>query len=142
MISEKEINGLPLPQLLKRIKTAAIKKVQIPFSVPILERIFKYVGDQKEITSSYTLSPDDANAVILSTDTVDKTITIDPNYCIPDLSFVDFEKHGTGTITIQAPVGVTLNGIDNGSAVISDDYAGVRLRRLSKNSFTVIGSFI
>lgn len=141
MISEKEMNGLPLPQLLKRFKIARIKKVQIPFSIPILERIFRYIGDQKEITADYTLSPDDANAVILSLDTTNKVITIDPKNSIPDLSFVDVEKHGTGTVTIQVPVGVTLNGTDNGSAVLNDDYAGVRLRRINKNTFTLIGNF-
>jgi len=141
MISEKEINGLPLPQLLKRFKISRIKKVQIPFSIPILERIFRYVGDQKEITADYTLSPDDANAVILSTDSTDKTIIIDPNYCIQDLSFVDFEKHGTGTVTITVPTGTNLNGIDNGSILLDAEYAGVRIRRISKNVFTAIGDF-
>lgn len=140
MISEKDMNGLPLPSLLKRIKTARIKKVTIPFSVPLLERIFRYIGDQTNITSDYTLSPDDANAVILSTDDVNKTITVDPNNCIPDLSFVDFEKLGTGTLTIQVPAGTTINGTDNASALLDSEVGGVRLRRLSKNAFVIVGT--
>ena len=142
MISEKEMTNLPLPEILKRIKTATLKKVQIPFSVPLLERIFRYVGDQFVIKqATYTIEPNDANAVLLSTDAVDKTVIIDANRSIPELAFVDIEKHGAGTITVQVPVGVTLNNVANGSVLIDDDTAGVRIRRISYNAYTIIGNF-
>ena len=142
MISEKEMTNLPLPEILKRIKTATLKKVQIPFSVPLLERIFRYVGDQFVIKqATYTIEPNDANAVLLSTDAVDKTVIIDADRSIPELAFVDIEKHGAGTITVQVPVGVTLNNVANGSVLIDDDTAGVRIRRISYNAYTIIGNF-
>lgn len=56
-------------------------------------------------------------------------------------SHVVLERIGTGTVTIVASPGVTLNGVDGDSFDIANQYAGVYLRKRGANAWVIYGDY-
>lgn len=48
------------------------------------------------------------------------------------------EKFGAGNVTVVAPSGITLNGVDAGSTIVTAQYTGVTIRARSATAFYVV----
>lgn len=118
------------------------KTAEIPLYKELLRNILLTIGVPKLITADYTIRKDDRNNVIVSNSSSALTVTIPLNLDIDNLDYLDFEKLGSGNLTISAPAGVSINGTDNPTALINADTAGVRLRKVSKNTYKLVGTAI
>lgn len=115
---------------------------EIPLYEELLRIIYATIGKPKLIREDYVLTKFDRNNVITSVESTALTVTLPLNLNFDDLDYIDFEKLGSGNLTISAPAGVSINGTDNPSAVISADVAGVRLRKTAENTYKLIGTAV
>lgn len=49
---------------------------------------------------------------------------------------------GTGSVTIEAVAGVTLNGVDGGSAVLARQWSAVTIYKRATNAWAVAGDIL
>ena len=95
-----------------------------------------------QTVSSYSLAYSDTGKTVWMTtagaDTVNiplnATVAFSINTCVMVM------QGGAGTTTIQAPVGVTLNGIDNGSCTIAAQYTGATLIKRGTDAWVITGN--
>ena len=118
------------------------KQMEVPLFIELLNNIFKHVGNSQIIKENIFLDKKYANNALVFNEDTNLTITIPLLDKLTEYDYVDVEKLGSGTITIQAEVGVTLNGTDNGSVILSDTTAGVRIRKIKNNDFKIVGNFV
>lgn len=57
-----------------------------------------------------------------------------------DDTWINVVRMGSGSLTITAATGVTLNGVSAGSCTISAQYAGATLRRRASNDWGITGA--
>jgi hypothetical protein len=57
-----------------------------------------------------------------------------------DDCWINVVRMGTGSVTITAATGVTLNGISAGSCAIDGQYKGATLRRRAENDWGIVGA--
>lgn len=57
-----------------------------------------------------------------------------------DDTWLNVVRMGTGSLTITAATGVTLNGVSAGSCAIDGRYKGASLRRRSENDWGIVGA--
>lgn len=57
-----------------------------------------------------------------------------------DDTWINVVRQGSGSLTITAATGVTLNGVSAGSCTISAQYNGATLRRRSENNWGITGA--
>lgn len=95
-----------------------------------------------ETETSRTLSLDDAGFFIIAT-SVDgpTTITIPINDSAPFTTGteIDFIQKTAEQLTIQADVGVTLNGVDGGSTSITAQWGGATIKKIDENEWIIVG---
>lgn len=132
----KELKNLSLEEAISLFRGMK----EVPLYEELLRTIQSTIGKPKKILTDYVLTKFDRNNVILSDSSSALTVTIPLNYDIDNLDYIDFEKLGSGNLTITAPSGVSINGTDNPTALIDSDISGVRLRRVSENTYKLIGT--
>ena len=132
----KELKNLSLEEAISLFRGMK----EVPLYEELLRTIQATIGKPKLILEDYILSRFDRNNVIVSNSSSALTVTIPLNLDFSDLDYIDFEKLGSGNLTISAPAGVSINGTDNPTALIDSDISGVRLRKMSDNTYKLIGT--
>lgn len=97
----------------------------------------------REVTaSSGTVASSDAGGLIKMNRATSQTLNIPSNASdpIPVDSAISGQQLGAGVVTIDAPSGVTLNGVDGGNAVVSRRYGGWTLTKIGTNEWTLAGA--
>lgn len=93
--------------------------------------------------TSYTLALTDNGELLKFTSSSATTVTVPLNSSIafPIGANIAIVRYGTGTLTIQGAVGVTVNSTaGTSSASITARYAGAQLYKLDTNEWLLIGS--
>lgn len=132
----KELKNLSLEEAISLFRGMK----EVPLYEELLRIIYATIGKPKLIREDYVLTKFDRNNVIASVESTALTVTLPLNLDFDDLDYIDFEKLGSGNLTISAPAGVSINGTDNPSALIDSDISGVRLRKISDNTYKLIGA--
>lgn len=90
-------------------------------------------------TGDYTLTAADAGALVTVDSSSAQTLTVPNNDTVylPVGTFVDLARLGTGTVTIQGAVNVTIFGAGN---KIDPRFAAARLTKLAPDSWLLTGS--
>ena len=93
------------------------------------------------ITASRTLTLDDAEQFIVADSTSAVVVTIPTNAAValPVGTEIAVLRKGTGTATITAASGVTLNGTSAGSKPIGSQYGTVALRKIDTDAWIIAG---
>lgn len=92
--------------------------------------------------ASYTLAYLDTGHTVWMTSAIANVVNI-PLFATVALSedtTVNVVQEGTGQTTIQAPVGVTLNGVDNGSFVLGSQHDSVKLINRGADTWIATGA--
>ena len=134
----KELKNLSLEEAISLFRGMK----EVPLYEELLRIIHATIGKPKLIKEDYVLTKFDKNNVIASVEGTALTVTLPLNLDFDDLDYIDFEKLGSGNLTITVPSGATLNGTDNATITLSDTTAGVRIRKTAENTYAVIGNFI
>lgn len=89
-----------------------------------------------------TLALSDANTVLELEGGTAWTVTIPANASVafPVGTIINIVQAGSGTITVQADTGVTLNGVSVGSADIDGQWTGVSLYKSATDEWVMQGS--
>ena len=92
-------------------------------------------------TADWTLAQADANTEQQFNSASARVCTIDTNanVAISTQTVVPFLRLGSGSATIDAVAGVTLNGVDGASKVINTQYQGALLRKVGTNAWVISG---
>ena len=92
-------------------------------------------------TADWTLAQSDANTEQQFNSGSARVCTIDTNanVAISTQTVVPFLRLGSGSATIDAVTGVTLNGVDGASKVISTQYQGALLRKVGTDAWVISG---
>ena len=92
-------------------------------------------------TADWTLAQSDANTEQQFNSGSARVCTIETNAnaAISTQTVVPFLRLGSGSATIDAVTGVTLNGVDGASKVISTQYQGALLRKVGTNAWVISG---
>lgn len=92
-------------------------------------------------TADWTLAQSDANTEQQFNSGSARVCTIETNAnaAISTQTVVPFLRLGSGSATIDAVSGVTLNGVDGASVVISTQYQGALLRKTGTNAWVISG---
>lgn len=101
------------------------------------------VPHQADATTARTLGLEDADAVIVMDNASANTVTIPLNATVAFESgdALAIIQKGAGTTTITAVAGVTLNGVDGGSADLNGQYAMVSLIKTGTDEWVISGGF-
>lgn len=97
----------------------------------------------REVTSaSGTLAATDAGGLIKMNRGSAQTLNIPANasVAIPVDDAISAQQIGAGVLTIDAPTGVTLNGVDGGSAAITRRYGAVTLTKIATDAWVMSGA--
>lgn len=86
--------------------------------------------------TTYTLKPYEQGMVIETSTDSGITITVDPN--MPQGYAVAISQGGTGTVTIAAGAGVTINSY-GGSMTTAGQYAMIYLQQVNTNKYRLYG---
>ncbi len=87
-------------------------------------------------SAAYTLQSSDAGCLLTVTGTT--TITIPST--LPLGTEIEIMNYGTGTITVAAASGVTLNGTSAGSKTITDQYTSAVLKAITATAWVIQGA--
>jgi hypothetical protein len=68
------------------------------------------------------------------------TIPLNATVAIPVKSWITFEQHGAGQVTLDAVSGVFVNGVDGGSVVISEQWQSIMIRKIGTDSWIAYGA--
>ena len=92
--------------------------------------------------TSYSLAATDAGRIVTMNNGSANTLNIQTqaSATYPANMIVEIKQLGAGVTTIQAPSGVTLNGVNNGSAAISNRYQSIGLFREADNTWIIDGA--
>lgn len=95
-----------------------------------------------QIGASYTLALEDTNGIVTMDNGSANTVVIDPvsTTAYPVGYVVEVIQLGTGATTIDAGVGVTLNGVSAGNGTLTAQYDVVRLRHIAPDVWIVSGN--
>jgi hypothetical protein len=104
---------------------------------------WRWSGDSADIslkTSSYTITKDDAGKTINASSSSGITITVPANSTTPFVNGqkVEIFRSGTGNVTINGAVGVTINS-KNSNRKIAAQYSGCVLVKTDTNTWLLIG---
>jgi hypothetical protein len=94
-----------------------------------------------ESSTSRSLTLTDKNTIIRCTNSSPTTITIplDSSVAYDTGNSIEiYRSLGAGEVTVQAPSGVTLNGVDNGSAVISAENNTLEIIKINTNAWEAL----
>lgn len=91
-------------------------------------------------TGSYTLVLGDAGKAIEITSASSATVTVPPNSsaAFPVGTLIEIARLGTGTVTIAAGSGVTIQSAD-GALGLRAQYAAASLRKRATNTWLLVG---
>ena len=87
-------------------------------------------------SSAYTLASSDAGCLLTVTGTT--TITIPGTLAVG--TEIEIMNYGTGTVTVKAASGVTLNGTSAGSKEITDQYTSAVLKAITATAWVIQGA--
>jgi len=92
---------------------------------------------------AYTVVLSDKGKYILCNNTIEQIITIPPNSSVSfDLGTeIEFEMNGTGTVTFNEGIGVTINSFEN-SYSIAGRYGTASIKKVDNDIWTLIGVLI
>lgn len=86
----------------------------------------------------YTLQSSDAGCLITVTGSAARTVNIPAT--LPLGTEIEIMKYGTGTVTVQAASGVTLNGTSAGSKQITEQYTSAVLKAITSTAWVIQGA--
>lgn len=94
----------------------------------------------RTVTASTTLASTDAGQAVRTNMTTGNTVALptDAADMIPADEFIQVAQHGSGTTSITAPAGVTLNGIDGGFFTFANQWDAVTVQKLDMPNAWVI----
>ena len=94
-------------------------------------------------TDAYTLALADAGTIITVTHEDAKVISVPLNATVefPTGTVVNIVRGGAGAVEVTAVDGVTLNGENEGSVSIADQYQGVTLLKIDTNTWIASGAY-
>lgn len=111
-----------------------------------LHELAGYCGSEgaplsKEPGTAYTFTADDVGGYkrFLNGGTVTATIAADADQPMPDNAEISFEQAGTGTVTVAAADGVTLNAA-GGKVATTAQFSVGTLKRTGLNVWTLFGN--
>ena len=133
----KELKNLSLEEAISLFRGMK----EVPLYEELLRIIQATIGKPKLVREDYILTKFDINNVIASIESTTVAITIPLNFDVTDLDYIDFEKLGSGNLTITVPAGASINGTDNATITLDADQAGVRVRKTADNTYVAIGNF-
>lgn len=89
-----------------------------------------------------TLALTDANSFQECSNGSAQTITIPTNASVafPTGTWLTFEQHGAGVVTIEGDTGVSVNGSSGGSVAISAQWGAITIRKIGTDSWIAYGS--
>ena len=101
----------------------------------------KAFGTINTAAATATLALTDANDFIQCTSATAMNLTVPPNSSVAFVvgTVIDVLQHGAGTVTMVAGAGVTLRSA-GGLLAISAQYAGLTLKKLATDEWSVVGS--
>ena len=93
-------------------------------------------------TGSTTLTRDDVcNQIAINSASANTVnIPLDSDLVLPRGTYTSILTLGIGVTTIQAPVGISLNGVDNNALGIDGQYGIVTLQKIDNNTWVVYGA--
>jgi hypothetical protein len=111
-------------------------KIEAGATVNIKAASISFTGTSK------TLVLTDANTYQQCDNASAQTVAIPLNnsVAIPVGSWITFEQHGAGQVTLDADSGVSLNGIDGGSIKVAERWNAIMLRKIGTNSWIGYGA--
>lgn len=91
--------------------------------------------------TTYTFATTDVNKIVRSLSGSPTTFTVPTNATVPFTigSVIGLERNGTGTLTIAAAVGVTVNSLA-GALSLNGRYAQAALTKTDTNVWTLVGA--
>jgi hypothetical protein len=91
-----------------------------------------------------TLALTDANTYQECSNASAQTITIPLNATVafPIKSWITFEQHGAGQVTLDAVSGVLVNGVDGGNVAISEQWQAIMIRKIGTDNWIAYGALV
>lgn len=68
------------------------------------------------------------------------TVPTNASVAFPTGTWITFEQHGAGTVTITGDTGVSINGTSAGSVEMSDQWGAITLRKIGTDAWIAYGS--
>lgn len=92
--------------------------------------------------TSYTLVLTDANDVVTMSNAAANVLTIptDAAVAFPVGTVISIIQLGAGGTTVDADVGVTLNGISSGGALLTAQHSAVSIVKIAANTWNIAGN--
>ena len=89
--------------------------------------------------TTYTLALTDAQGIVTMSSASANTLNIPTNasVALPVGTMVEVWRLGAGATTIDAPTGVTLNGVNGGNVSLSAAYSPATLRKIGTDSWLI-----